>query len=89
MRRRSTCGRYVLIGVESKKWAEPRKLVLMDVTLKCFTPLAKRPTDAAFKRWAQTLKSTRINVYAANGKIFFFLPQRGSGKFTISKWFLM
>lgn len=40
---------WVLIGVESKKWAEPRKLVLMAVIVEWFTPLARRPTNAAFK----------------------------------------
>lgn len=47
-----------LIGVDSKKWAEPRKLALIDVIVKWFTPLAKRPTNAAFKCRVQTLKST-------------------------------
>lgn len=50
MQSRPTCGRetlWVLIGVVSKKWAEPRKLVLMDVVVKWFTPLAKCPTNGA------------------------------------------
>lgn len=45
---------WVIIGVESKKWEEPRKLVLMDVIGEWFTPLAKRPRNAAFKCRVQT-----------------------------------